>query len=178
MISTYSKLGINLIMCSAKSGDGIDEIRALIEDPYVSVAALCGVSGVGKSTILNRLIPSAKTRTGEVSERTGQGRQTTSQPRGFVYPSSKDSDPLSPPKIVIDLPGVQFFGLAHLDERDVIDAFSEIKEIGLDCRFRDCAHIKERSCAVRAAVESGAIARWRYQSYLQILEEIKEAKEY
>lgn len=178
MIDIYSKLGVRLIVCSAKSGVGIADIRAVIEEPCVAVAALCGVSGVGKSSILNCLIPSAKTRTGEVSERTGQGRQTTSQPRGFVYPSSTDSEPALEPKIVIDLPGVQFFGLAHLAERDVIAAFSEIQETGLKCRFRDCAHVKERSCAVRVAVESGDIARWRYQSYLQILDEIKEAKEY
>jgi ribosome biogenesis GTPase len=173
MIDTYASVGVSVIQCSAKCGDGIDAVRAIVESPRVQVAALCGVSGVGKSSILNALIPGARTRTGEVSERTGQGRQTTTQPRGFLYSASGRA-----PSVVIDLPGVQFFGLSHLTPHDVASAFQEIKHAALGCKFRDCAHVKERSCAVRDAVESGAIARWRYQSYLQILEEIEEAREY
>ena len=128
---------------------------------------------MGKSSILNALVPGARTRIGEVSERTGQGKQTTTQPRGFLYTSRTEAT-----KIIIDLPGVQFFGLSHLTQLDVGQAFQEIAQAASGCKFRDCAHVKERSCAVRDAVASGAIARWRYQSYLQILEEIEEAKEY
>ena len=173
MIDTYARVGVSVVQCSAKRGDGIDRVRSLLEQQGVSVMALCGVSGVGKSTILNALIPGAKTRTGEVSEKTGQGRQTTSQPRGFLY-----SDDLNTARVVIDLPGVQFFGLAHLTFSDVVLAFEEIGKLAHDCRFRDCRHIKEKDCAVRRAVEGGQIAAWRYQSYLQILDEIEEARDY
>ncbi len=173
MVDTYAQVGIPVIQCSAKRGDGIAQVQALLEQPAVRVMALCGVSGVGKSTILNALIPGAKTRTGEVSDKTGQGRQTTSQPRGFVYAAGDTNS-----KIVIDLPGVQFFGLAHLAPQDVALAFEEITQAATGCQFRDCGHVKEKNCAVREAVERGEIAAWRYHSFLQILEEIEDAKEY
>ncbi len=173
MIATYAQVGVSVVVCSAKVGDGMEEVRALLEKPRVRVMALCGVSGVGKSSILNVLIPGVRTRTGEVSEKTGQGKQTTSQPRGFVY-----GDVAPDPRIVIDLPGVQFFGLAHLETSDVVGAFQEIEEVAPGCRFRDCKHVKEKACAVREAVEAGRIALWRYHSYIQILEEVEEAKEF
>jgi ribosome biogenesis GTPase len=173
MIETYAAVGVSVIQCSAKSGEGIEQVRKLADAKTLRIMALCGVSGVGKSSILNALIPGARTRTGEVSERTGQGKQTTTQPRGFIYACEAEA-----PKIIIDLPGVQFFGLSHLTSSDVALAFEEIAFAARGCKFRDCAHVKESSCAVREAVASGAITRWRYQSYLQILEEIEEAKEY
>jgi ribosome biogenesis GTPase len=173
MVNTYAKVGIPVIQCSAKRGDGVDQVRALLEQSSVRVMALCGVSGVGKSTILNALVPGAKTRIGEVSDKTGQGRQTTSQPRGFLYSAADKTS-----KIVIDLPGVQFFGLAHLAPQDVTLAFEEIAQAALRCQFRDCGHVKEKNCAVREAVDRGEIASWRYHSFLQILEEIEDAKEY
>lgn len=173
MIDVYSGVGISVIRCSVVNGVGIDQVRNLIDQSSVRIAALCGVSGVGKSSILNAIIPGAQTRTGNVSKRSGQGKQTTSQSRGFLYQGAG-----ALPKIIVDLPGVQFFGLSHLAPNDVALAFDEISRFATHCKFRDCAHIKERECAVRDAVTSGEIAGWRYQSYLQILKEIDEAKEY
>lgn len=173
IIAAYRKIGIRVIECSAKFGNDFVEIEKLFQAPDASVIALCGVSGVGKSTILNRLVPGAAAKTGEVSERTGQGKQTTSQPRGFLYSSSDACR-----RIIIDFPGVGFFGLSHVEKERLAGAFDEFVHFGQGCRFLNCRHLQEPECAVRAAVESGEIAAWRYQSYVQILDEIEEAREY
>ena len=173
IIAAYQKIGIRVIECSAKFGDDFGRVESLLQDPDVSVVALCGVSGVGKSTILNRLVPGAAARTGEVSEKTGQGRQTTSQPRGFLYSAGDGCR-----RIIIDFPGVGFFGLSHLERERVATAFDEFIHHARNCRFINCRHLQEPECAVRVAVESGEIAPWRYSSYIQILDEIEEAREY
>jgi ribosome biogenesis GTPase len=144
-----------------------------LEAPSLKVAALCGVSGVGKSTILNRLVPGADSRVGALSDKTGQGRQTTTQPRGYLCEL-----PNGTRKILIDFPGVQFFGLSHVAADRLSDAFEEFHARKGACRFLDCRHLKEPDCAIRAAVERGEIARSRYESYLQIVEEIEDARAY
>lgn len=173
VFSLYERVGIELLACSAKFGQGLADLEHRIMASQVRVAALCGVSGVGKSTILNRLVPDAKARTGDVSVKTGQGKQTTSQPRGFLHESAEGSR-----KIIIDFPGVQFFGLSHVSIEAVEAAFDEFARFKVGCRFLDCKHLQEPQCGVHDAVERGDIAPWRYESYLQILREIEEAKEY
>jgi len=169
----YEKMGIRVLPVSAKAEIGLEQLRGILNQEDVKTAALCGVSGVGKSTILNKLIPGAKARIGEVSVKTGQGRQTTSQPRGFLYEVSPNTH-----KVLIDFPGVGFFGLSHLNPVSLIDAFDEMRAVKGECRFLDCRHLQEPGCVVRDKIESGEIALWRYESYLQILAEIEEAKEY
>lgn len=169
----YEKMGIRVLPVSAKAEIGLDQLREILDQEDVKTAALCGVSGVGKSTILNKLVPGAKARIGEVSIKTGQGRQTTSQPRGFLYEVSPNTH-----KVLIDFPGVGFFGLSHLNPVSLIDAFDEMRAVKGQCRFLDCRHLQEPGCVVRDKIESGEIALWRYESYLQILAEIEEAKEY
>ena len=173
LLDPYRKLGVPVIECSAKFDQAVSGIEELIQSESTRVVALCGVSGVGKSTILNRLIPGAAARTGELSHKTGQGRQTTSQPRGFLYSGNNGSK-----RIVIDFPGVGFFGLSHVQKDALLGAFNEFIHYGKTCRFINCRHLQEPECAVRDAVERGDIAPWRYNSYLQILEEIEEAREY
>lgn len=173
IVSAYRKIGVEVLECSAKFGQDFEQIERRVQAPDVHVVALCGVSGVGKSTILNRLVPGAKAKTGEVSERTGQGKQTTSQPRAFLY--SKES---AGHRVIIDFPGVGFFGLSHVPKEAVASAFQEFVEFGQGCRFLNCRHLQEPSCAVRDALERGDIEQWRYESYLQILDEIEEAREY
>lgn len=173
VLDVYRKMGVRVIECSAKFGNEFEQVENLLQAPDVNVVALCGVSGVGKSTILNRLVPGAAARTGEVSEKTGQGRQTTSQPRGFLYAASDGCR-----RIIIDFPGVGFFGLSHLERERVASAFDEFNYFAGQCRFLNCRHLQEPECAVRQAVDSGEIASWRYASYVQILDEIEEAREY
>jgi len=170
MVAVYQRIGVPVIFSSAKRGDGIDRILSIVQTPTARVLALCGVSGVGKSSILNKLIPGTRTKTGEVSDKTGQGKQTTTQPRGFLY-----GTPPSEQKIIIDLPGVQFFGLSHISLEDVGLAFQEIREAASGCRYDDCKHLKEPECGVKGAVDRGEITPWRYESYLQIVEEIRDA---
>jgi ribosome biogenesis GTPase len=167
----YQEIGVEMIFCSAKFNKNFEEVERRIAAPSVRVSALCGVSGVGKSTILNRLVPGAKAKTGEVSERTGQGKQTTTQPRGFLYGPSNE-------KVIIDFPGVQFFGLSHVTPEEVAAAFPEFVALAAGCRFANCRHLQEPDCAVREALEADRVAPWRYDSYLQILKEIEEARKY
>jgi ribosome biogenesis GTPase len=173
LMDMYASIGVHSVTCSAKKGHGLEPLVEAIDDPALKVGALCGVSGVGKSTILNKLVPGADSRVGTVSDKTGQGRQTTTQPRGYLceLPSGKRM-------VLIDFPGVQFFGLSHIPSDRLSDAFEEFRARKGDCRFLDCRHLKEPDCAVRVAVEQGQIAGSRYESYLQIVAEIEDAREY
>lgn len=169
----YSNLNTPILKTSAKLGVGMEEIFAKIDRTDLKIAAFTGISGVGKSSIIGKLIPTEELRVAEVSRKTGQGRQTTTHPQGYLHPRSGAA-----PAIIIDLPGIQSFGVSHLESGAVASGFEEIRQIGASCQFDNCLHSRERSCAVRDAVESGVIARSRYQSYLKILGEIEEAKPY
>jgi len=169
----YETLGVPVLFTSAKEGSGIDELRTVLGTESLRIAALTGVSGVGKSSLLNQLIPQASTRTGEVSARTGQGRQTTTQAVAYLYPAGRIE-----PLLLIDLPGMQNFGVNHLRPNEISYGFIEIAEHAARCEFSNCRHLAEPRCAVKDALESGAIAPSRYESYLRILTEVEEAQPY
>ena len=169
----YKKIGFEVIETCAIQPNGLKPLIEIIENSNVQQCALCGVSGVGKSTILNKLIPSAQSRVGGLSEKIGQGKQTTSAALGYLY--MKNS---SYPIIVIDLPGVRKYGLSHLQKEELIIGFPEMLKNSHECRFDDCLHISEPECNVIKAVDSGEIPTSRYNSYLEILSEIRESKRY
>lgn len=173
LVETYAHLDIPVFYTSARLGEGMAAVEAALTDPHLHIVALAGVSGVGKTSILNHLVPEAASRTAEVSQRTGQGKQTTSQSRGFQY-----TRPNAPPLLIIDLPGIQKFGVTHLTKQEAAAAFVEFNEHAPNCRFGDCSHTAEDECGVKDAVDSGAIALSRYVSYLDMVEEIESARKY
>ncbi len=156
----YRALGYRLFPTSALTGEGLDALTAALRG---RVSALAGHSGVGKSSILNRLAPDAARAIAEVNPVTGKGRHTTSVAEGYPFDGG----------LLIDLPGIREFGLAGLEPLRLAAAFPELRAAASGCRFADCLHEVEPGCAVRAAVEAGRIDAARYQSYLRLLESLR-----
>jgi ribosome biogenesis GTPase len=156
----YAGCGYDVLPTSASTGRGLDAVEALIGD---GVYAFVGESGVGKSSLINRLDPNLEQVTQEVVERTGRGRHTTTSSQLFPFRGG----------FLADTPGMQTFGFPGRDETELAACFPEITRIDTRCRFEPCTHSHEPGCAVKAAVEAGAIASSRYQSYLAIIEEIR-----
>ena len=148
----YQKAGYRTLRCSAKAGDGVD---TLIESNAGSVAALVGQSGVGKSSLVRRLIPESQPAVGEL-DRDEEGRHTTTTSRMFDLPLGGH---------LVDSPGVRDFSPAidKLDSRTL--GFAEVDRLAPGCRFQDCQHIREPGCAVQKAAESRELDARRYESY-------------
>ncbi len=158
-IADYAAAGYDLLPTSAPRNLGIDRLARRLQG---RVTVFTGQSGVGKSSLLNALVPGLELRVGEVGEKKGRGRHTTVA--ASLYPFPGDA-------WVADTPGLQVLALWEVDPRDLGRAFREFAEPAMSCRFADCLHRAEPECAVRAAVERGAIPRRRYESYLRLLEE-------
>ena len=158
MTEPYKQLGHPVLLTSALRGIGIDDLKERLAG---RASILAGLSGVGKSSLLNAVQPGLQLRTGEVSERLKMGRHTTTQVNLFA---------LDLGGYVIDTPGIRDFGLASLLRTDLIDYYPEIQDAARQCRFSDCSHTHEPGCGVQTAVQKGRIAETRYQSYLQIYE--------
>ena len=165
--SLYESLGYTCLHCSASTGEGIDAIRQALQG---KTTLLSGNSGVGKSTLLNQLIPEAKVKTAEISTSHDTGMHTTTFSEMFTMPSTPNS-------YIIDTPGIKGFGTFDMERAEVAHYFREIFQIGQDCRFGDCTHTNEPGCAVLQAVEEHRIAQSRYASYLSMLED-QDAEKY
>jgi ribosome biogenesis GTPase len=172
LIAVYEQLGLEVILTSAKEDSGIERVTQLLSTPSIQIVPMIGVSGVGKSTLLNYFVPNAQAITREVSDRTGQGRQTTSQARAFQCRIGTKEF------FLVDLPGIQSFGINHLTEEQVRLFTPEFVQYMGECRFSNCAHLKEEECGVMRAVEQGKIPFSRYESYVGIVAEIRRAKRY
>lgn len=164
MSKLYTTIGYECIEISAKSGEGFDSLRPLLHD---KVTLLSGNSGVGKSTIINRLLPEACLRTAEISDAHNTGMHTT---------TFSEMLPLPEGGWIIDTPGIKGFGTFDIGRGELTSYFREIFRFSKDCRFSDCTHTHEPGCAVRKAVEDHYIAQSRYQSYLSMLEDEDENK--
>jgi ribosome biogenesis GTPase len=163
-IDAWKALGYQVIAVSAKNGDGIDEVAKMLAD---KTSAFAGHSGVGKSTIINALAPKLALKTSEISSATGKGIHTTSMVRMF---------PLIGGGWIIDTPGLKVFDISEIKPDDLKKYFPEINERADDCRFDDCSHLNEPGCAVKEAVETGAIAAFRYQSYEKFWQELSQPR--
>lgn len=171
-ISNYKKLNYPVHCVSAKFSQGLEQISAYLEDPSLKHVCFIGLSGVGKSTLLNHFIPEALRETKLVREKSGTGQQTTSQARGYLYVRAGN------PLIITDPPGIQNFGITNIDKHQLREAFIEFNRFNQACEFRDCTHITELNCGVRKALENNEINALRFSSYLELYEEIQRYKKY
>ena len=160
----YEKIGYKVLFTSATSGEGIEEFHQLTAD---RISLLAGNSGVGKSSLINALIPGLNLRTGDVSDIHHTGTHTTTFSEMIPIPGGGE---------LIDIPGVKGFGMIEYNPAEVGHYFPEIFRKSAECRYGDCRHIGEPGCAVEEAVAAGEIAPSRFASYLSILEEVSGAK--
>ena len=163
----YKNAGFPVIQASAVTGEGVEELRQLITGKFT---AFTGNTGVGKSSMLNALMPQLQLATGEVSEKLGRGRHTTRHVE--LYDLGDDT-------YVADTPGFASFDTEQMDvilKENLQYAFPDFAEHLGNCQFHDCSHRSEPGCAVRQAVESGALEKTRYDSYLRLYEKSSQIK--
>ena len=163
LITLYENIGYECRSISAETGDGVDALLPLLVG---KITLLSGNSGVGKSTLINRLIPGVNLRTAEISDahQTGQHTTTFSEmiPMGSGW--------------LIDTPGIKGFGTFDMEPEELTSYFRDIFQFSKDCRFSNCTHTHEPGCAVLQAIENHYIAQSRYQSYLSMLNDKDESK--
>ena len=160
----YRSIGYKVLEVSAETGEGLEKLNALLNG---KITLLSGNSGVGKSTIINRIMPELNLRTAEISTTHDTGMHTTTFSEMFPLPHGG---------YLIDTPGVKGFGTIDFDRHEVAHFFPEIFEIAQDCRFGNCTHTHEPGCAVLDALEESHISQSRYNSYLSILEDSADDK--
>lgn len=162
----YANTGYRLLFVSAKEEQGMEELSALLRGKTTTVA---GPSGVGKSTLINRICPEALMETGEISSKIERGKHTTRHSELFHI--GQDT-------FIMDTPGFSSLGLFDLEKEELKDYYPEFTELQEQCRFRGCVHMEEPDCAVKAAIESGGVSGERYENYRLLYDELKQRKKY
>lgn len=163
MVRLYETIGYECRQISAGTGDGVDALQPLLQG---RITLLSGNSGVGKSTLINRLVPGASLRTAEISDAHNTGQHTTTFSEMIRLEHGW----------LIDTPGIKGFGTFDMEPEELTSYFKEIFHFSHDCRFSNCTHTHEPGCAVLKALEDHYIAESRYQSYLSMLQDKDEGK--
>ncbi|PSU81199.1 small ribosomal subunit biogenesis GTPase RsgA [Photobacterium phosphoreum] len=161
-LTQYQNIGYSVRLVSTDTDEGLDDLKVDLKD-HVSIFA--GQSGVGKSSMVNSLMPDVEADIGDVSTNSGLGQHTTTAARLYHFADGGD---------LIDSPGVREFGLWHLEPEQITEAFVEFRQHLGGCKFRDCKHGNDPGCIIREAVERGDISRARYNSYHKIIESMSE----
>lgn len=159
-LHVYKQIGYQVLFTSAQEDSAFHSLEECLSH---KTSILVGQSGVGKSSLLNRLLPDVNAKVGEISEATGKGQHTTTTARLYHLPRSG---------VLIDSPGIREFGLWEIQPKQLAAGFIEFNDFIHHCRFRDCMHKNEPGCAVIAGVENGEISEKRHQSYLRILDSL------
>lgn len=163
LVELYQRAGFRSFAISAQTGEGLEQLLGALDG---KISAFTGNSGVGKSSVLNALCPQFALKVGQVSEKLGRGRHTTRHVELFRVGGG----------LVADTPGFSAFDVEQMElipKEELANTFREFRPYLEQCRFVGCAHVKERGCAVREAVDSGAIAPSRYQSYVRLYDQVK-----
>ncbi len=159
----YRKIGYEVILTSTVTENGIAEIKPLFEN---QITVIAGQSGVGKSSLLNVLKPELELKTNDISTSLGRGKHTTRHVELISFGNG----------LVADTPGFSSLEFLTLEVEELSHCFPEMSRLSEDCKFRGCLHVKEPKCAVKKAVENQSIPAYRYEHYLQFIEEIKQRK--
>lgn len=162
-LAVYEQIGYEVVEVSAKQANGFEALHQVLGGRN---NIFVGQSGVGKSSLINALLPEVDARVGDVSHATNKGTHTTTTARLYHLPQ-RDGN-------IIDSPGIREFGLWQVGPADLASGFRELVTFRSHCKFRDCLHRQEPGCAVRAAVEAGQISPQRYRSYLNLLESLEQ----
>ena len=163
LIHLYETIGYECRAISAETGDGVDALKSMLKE---KITLLSGNSGVGKSTLINRLVPNVNLRTAEISDAHQTGQHTTTFSEMIPFEGGW----------LIDTPGIKGFGSFDIEPEELSGYFREIFRFSKDCRFSNCTHTHEPGCAVLQALENHYIAQSRYQSYLSMLNDKGESK--
>lgn len=166
LLNTYPKIGYPVLVTSAETGEGLEAFRELLHDRTTLIS---GNSGVGKSTLINRVDPDLNLRTGAISTSHRQGQHTTTYAEMFVLKFGGR---------IIDTPGIRSFGLIDMEPEEVSHYFPEIFKASSQCKFNNCSHENEPGCAVLAAVKAGEISHLRYKNYLRIRYDLDDENPY
>ena len=163
-LEEYQRIGYKVLLVSKQTAEGITELEAELKN---KVNIFVGQSGVGKSSLVNALMPDFNVEEGEISQNSGLGQHTTTASRLYHIPTGGD---------LIDSPGVREFGLWHLAAEEVTKAFVEFRPYLGGCKFRDCKHKDDPGCTVREAVDNNKISETRFENYHRILDSMIEVK--